>query len=344
MSVILRNHPSTLSSSTGIEDGFPPGDVEILEVKVNNNKILVSWKDPDNTVIDNTTLATWAGTILVRNDDHYPSSIGDGIIIVDSTTMNQFSNTPLEDDGLETDHTYYYRFFPYSTEGVYNNSGNLVFNATPVYISPIFSDNTWEQIIAASNSNLVPDTWNVGDEISMQLSGIYNMNIMLQIWDFNHFEKSDGSGKAHLLLGCKNVPFSDMMNTDGYNNGGWISSYASLTIMENIYNSMPDIIKSEIKEVTVEYDNGYNNRNSIKTMPDKIFIPGAREVGTAYGPNFGTRFPIFSDDNSRAKSTDWWTRSSTPSFSSDFFVIRYDGSCTSLQAHNSFGMLFCFNI
>ena len=104
---------------------------------------------------------------------------------------------------------------------------------------PIFGNNTWEQINAACQSGMIPDTWKIKDEITVTLFEPYNIKVVLQIWDFNHYEKSDGSGKAGIVLGCKHIPFTDHLSISFINGGDWETSYMSKTVMEDIYNAMP---------------------------------------------------------------------------------------------------------
>lgn len=351
MSIILRNYPTSLNSiGGGSEEGFPPGDVTIISTTVNDGQVLIKWSDPEDTIINGSTISTWAGTILVRKQGSYPSSIEDGTVVVDNTTKNAYRDTWYKDMGLTNNMEYYYRFFPYSTEGVYNNSGNLVFKATPVGVAPIFSDNTWEQIISASESDTIPDTWNVGDKISLKLSGTYNLDVELQIWGFKHFDKSDGSGKAGLLLGCERIPMQEMMNYNMTSEGGWPEYDMSKTVMENIYNSIPDNIKTHIKEVNIKYDNGYPDF-SIKTFKDKIFIPSLREVGISNRLADGTKFDIFTDDNSRKKKMinsesydNWWTRSNNKPYNASVININFLGTYIYIDISTNLGCVFCFNI
>ena len=92
-------------------------------------------------------------------------------------------------------------------------------------IKPILKDNTWEQIIAASETNSIPSTWKVGDEIDLTLSGKYNETVTLQIWDFNHYDKSDGSGKANICFGMKNLMKDKQCMDNFYFNDGVYERY-----------------------------------------------------------------------------------------------------------------------
>ena len=353
MSVILRNNSNSSSGGIGGSgDGFPPGDVDIIANSISDSEVWVKWSDPDNTIINGSTISTWAGTVLVRKIGSYPESVEDGTIVIKNTTRNIFQDIWFKDIGLTNETTYYYRFFPYNTEGVYNNSSNLVFTATPLSISGIFSDNTWAQIISAIETDTVPDTWNVGDEKTLELSGAYNMTITLQIWDFNHFDKSDGSGKANICFGCKDIYIMEQMNTINSFIGGWANMPMRNTVMQNIYNSMPYELQNAIKEVTIEYNPG--GTSNIYTCNDKVFIPSINEVGIPDTPSFGTAFPIFSDDTSRMKydmrpngSGDpdfWWTRTAYD-YSTDYFLAVYpNGYYDCYTITYTEGAVFCFNI
>ena len=218
---------------------------------------------------------------------------------------------------------------------------------------PIFGNNTWEQINAACESGMIPDTWKIKDEITVTLSEPYNIKVVLQIWDFNHYERSDGSGKASIVLGCKHIPFTDQMNISFISEGGWGASYMSKTVMEDIYNSMPSSLQNAIKTVNIGSDTGYNGESV--TIQDKVFLPSGREVGftdIAYDIIQGAKFPIFSDNNSRIKKTNngtgsadyWWLRSSHTDASDRFYYVWTDGGWDSNNAAYYHGVVFCFCI
>ena len=165
MSIIVRNNSNSLSvGSGGSGEGFPPGDINIIAYTTNDQSVQVKWSDPEDTIINGSTISTWSGTILIRNDNHYPMSIDDGILVIDNKERNKYKDDWYIDNNLINDHVYYYRFFTYNTEEVYNNSGNLIFNARPVAVPKVFAEASWDQIIKVCQTNTVPDTWNIGDE------------------------------------------------------------------------------------------------------------------------------------------------------------------------------------
>lgn len=355
MSVIVRGGASATISGASSK-GFPPGDVSSIVTTVNDGRVLIKWSDPADTVIDGSTISAWKGTLLIRNADHYPESIKDGDVVVDNTTRDKYKSTWYTDSGLTNNTKYYYRFFPYNTAKVYNDSSNLVFAAIPLSFAPTLKDNTWEQIKAASEGDAVPSTWKVGDEIDITLSGTFNETVTLQIWDFKHFDKADGSGKAGIVFGMKNLmKNTQKMNSSDTNSGGWNDTYMKKTVMQNILKSMPSNLQSYIKEVNT-YANlggGTSSTNAGRPSKDKVFLPGCTEVGFTYQSNTESNqktFPIFTDNNSRIKKQSngsgsayyWWTRS--PSYySSGYFCIVYsDGNGNGNNASDSGGVCFCF--
>ena len=343
MSIILRNYPTSLNNGAGgSEEGFPPGDVTILSTTVNDGQVLIKWSDPDDTIINGVTISTWAGTILVRNDSHYPSSIDDGILVINNTSRNAYKNTWYTDIGLTNDHTYYYRFFTYSTDNIYNNSGDLMFKAVPLSFAPILGDNTWAQIAAASESGNIPDTWNIGDEISIPLSGVYTRDsLTLQIYDFNHYDKSDGSGKAGILIGSKGIPYKAKFSEgdDWYVNYGDPKCYITSTYFPNMLSSMPQELQNVIKTVTV-YARKYSGQgDKIFTLNTKLIIPSLIEV-SAHGAavdeeSYEYNYPIFTDNASRIKTGAcgyWWLRNPANSYMEPeyHFGIEEDGDYNGL--------------
>ena len=355
MSVIVRGGASAMISGASSK-GFPPGDVSSIVTTVNDGKVLIKWSDPADTVIDGSTISAWKGTLLIRNADHYPESIKDGDVVVDNTTRDAYKNTWYTDSGLTNNHKYYYRFFPYNTAKVYNDSSNLIFAAIPLSFAPTLKDNTWEQIKAASESDMASSLWKVGDEIDLTLSGTFNETVTLQIWDFNHFDKSDGSGKAGIVFGMKNLMKDSQVltsNSSG-NSGGWNETTMKRTTIGQILKSMPSNLQNYIKEVNTYANQGGNSSSSSigKLSKDKVFLPGCTEVGFTFQSSAESgqkTFPIFTDDNSRIKkmnngagSADWWLTRSPYYGSSTSFVGVASGGYNGNIASGHFGVCFCF--
>lgn len=361
MSIILKGNNISSSNNNGIG----PGEVTNIKASQNASSIILSWTNPSNVVIDGTTLSTFDHVIIVRNEERYPMSAKDGKIVYSG------NGTTCTDSDVIKNKKYYYRFFVYDTNKLCNNNMSMIIENTFYGIDPILKNNTWSQIAAASESGIASSLWKVGDEIDLTLSGDFNETVTLQIWDFNHFDKSDGSGKAGICFGMKNLmKDKQQMTPDSivYNNVSWIKSSMRTNIMQKIFKSTASDLQPYIKEVNTYTSAGFkNSAASVGILTtDKIFIPGFTELfGAVNSTQSQTesgqyQFPIFTDNNSRVKKLSngqgyieyWWTRSPFYDSENTFLMILSDGS-TDIGSHysyntyypyNKYAVCFCFNI
>lgn len=348
MSVIMRNICGGGSGSSSSK-GFPPGDVTNIKIRSGTKCAKIKWEEPEIiSSYNGTTLSTWFSTILVRNDDHYPNSIKDGEIVLTNTERNKYKDDCFTDSNVTVDKTYYYRFYTMSTDKVYNDSSYMICKVLIREYDPILKNNSWEDIAEASEAGVARDLWNIGDEIEvnipkMTIKGlsnvpsstdtiIYNSTAIFQIWDFDHFDKSDGSGKAGICFGMKNLLIASDARMDistyQYTDGGWNNMYMKTAVMPAILKKLDQDLQNVIKEVnTYANEGGGSGNESIgRLSTDKLFIPGHTEVfgtddaGYSYLQRTESgqiQFPIFTDDNSRKKYFgndasnygSYWTRS-----------------------------------
>ena len=129
---IISNFPTgSGGSSGGSSGGLTLASVSNIKTLVSSGKVYVSWTDPEDIVLAESTLAGWSGTLLVRKAGSVPTSPRDGTIVLDSKTRNAYSSSYFCDSGLTDGVTYYYKFFPYTTANAYTESEDNEFNATP---------------------------------------------------------------------------------------------------------------------------------------------------------------------------------------------------------------------
>ena len=124
---IISNFPG--GSGTG--GGVALAAVSNISVLVSSGQVHVSWTDPSDIEVDGTTYAEWAGTLLVRKAGSMPASRRDGTIVLDSVVRDAYSSSYFTESGLTDGVTYYYKFYPYTTDGVYTDSEDDEFTATP---------------------------------------------------------------------------------------------------------------------------------------------------------------------------------------------------------------------
>ena len=185
-----------------------------------------------------------------------------------------------------------------------------------------FGNNTWEQIASASESGIIPEEWQIGDEKSVNLSSPYRgMRITFQIADFGHYDKSDGSGKAGICLVSKHIVSKvPMNNSENYSQCRSYPYTFGCDSMDMIYNALPEELQSVIKTVVVPctcLESEGSEFNVVNNHDFKIFIPSNIETNRAVGNNAmleGTLLPSFTTNSNRIKTDingtliDYWTR------------------------------------
>ena len=116
-------------------------DVSGATVSSYKTTVSLKWTDPSNATLDSVTLAEWAGTLVVRKEGSAPQNKDDGVVVVDNTTKDAYSSTAFEDSGLEYGKTYYYRFFPYTTDGAYTSGTSVSVVPKKIQITTLPSQN-----------------------------------------------------------------------------------------------------------------------------------------------------------------------------------------------------------
>lgn len=357
---------NTFTSDTGLlQTGTHVCAVDLercknITVTSKSDGIEIMWTDPEDIYFHDDLTAQWKGTKLVRKTGDYPTSVTDGTLVLDSKTRNAYSATPFKDTGVVADTMYYYCLFPYTDKAVSKNDENR-FSAELILYLPVLADNSWKQIAKVSEIGIASQIWNIGDEINLQLSGGFNETVTLQIWDFNHFDKSDGSGKAGICFGMKNLmAVTKRMNSSNTNVGGWNNTEMCNTVMQQVLNSMPAELKAVLKEVSTYASKGEGDTSGSvgKLCADKVFLPGLSELDDSWSAQNKTetnqkKFPIFTDSNSRIKrlrngsgSADYyWTRSPNHYNNYGFCNVNNSGNTyDSVVSSSEYGVCFCFNV
>ena len=125
---IISNFPGGSGSGGG---GLALSAASNIKVLTASGKVYVRWTDPEDMVVGDVTLATWAGTVLVRKAGSKPTSRRDGTIVLDSKERDKYKAAYFCDSGLTNGVEYFYKLFPYSTSNTYTDSTEDEFSATP---------------------------------------------------------------------------------------------------------------------------------------------------------------------------------------------------------------------
>ena len=237
-------------------------------------------------------------------------------------------------------------------------SFNIEFKASSTPTLPAkaaFNDMSWTDIATVSEAGKAPEYFSVGDEKKLQIG---SETYRVQILGFDHDDKSDGTGKAGITVGLKEIMTTrKIMNSSRGNVGGWKDSEIRTYVNNNVYSSLPSDLQAVIKTVNKVSDNGYEDHTTLNTTQDKLFLFSFEEVGfttsdddgqnIVYGQ--GTKYEYFSDSNSRIKylsdsASYWWLRSTDTDNIDYFCSVYYYGNAGINGAHIGGGVVFGFSI
>ena len=146
---IISNFPGGSGSGGG---GLALAAASNIKVLTASGKVYVKWTDPEDMVVGDATLATWAGTVLVRKAGSKPTSRRDGTIVLDSKERDKYKAAYFCDSGLTNGVEYFYKLFPYSTSNTYTDSTEDEFSATPNAVA--VGDVSGITLAAAGNGKL----------------------------------------------------------------------------------------------------------------------------------------------------------------------------------------------
>lgn len=217
---------------------------------------------------------------------------------------------------------------------------------------------------------------NVGDERDIEL--ITGEKITVVILGFDHDNKADGSGKAAITLGLKNLMDGDFaMNLEDTNEGGWAKSRMRTIYMQRIFKLFPEEWQNIIVPVRKRTSIGGCSQG-IAEMEDKLFLFSVAEIfsssaikesdwssisdnaemynaeGKQYAyyagligdadPDDAQELLVKRSSNASGSAYLWWLRSAHPTNSTYFHCIYYYGDVDTNPASNSRGVCFGFCI
>lgn len=222
-----------------------------------------------------------------------------------------------------------------------------------------FTTDSWATIAAASADGTASTKYKVGDEKTITLTT--GEKVTLQIWGFNHDNLADGSGKAGITLGMKNLLAATYtMNSSNTNSGGWEASRMRTTTMPAILATLPEDLRAVIKEVNKQSSEGGSNADALDTTTDKLFLFSVKEVTGANTYSLdgeGTQYDLWKTllnngalamsrikrlSNGDGNASYWWTRSAYSGNSYGFCSFDTSGSVTTSYANYSNGVCLGF--
>ncbi len=243
-------------------------------------------------------------------------------------------------------------------------------------MSASFADDSWATIasnVKAGNTS----NYHVGDEKEVDL-GTYGKH-MVRIANMSTPDECNQNGFSQSACGFV-VEFTDIITThnmnpkgdyngktynSGWNKDGWPKSQMKTFIDNDIYNSLPEELKSVI--ITTETVSGHGKEDTDNfTSPDKLYLLSAAEVwaqGTSddidcdtardktrqldYYNSKGVTTSSYASaikNNSSGSAAVWWLRSASSNTNDYFYFVHRNGICNIYIAYITFGVSPAFRI
>ena len=268
----------------------------------------------------------------------------------------------------DTEHSYEMKFT--LSDGSTINAGTLV---TPVGAPP-FADASWTKIAEISEAGNASEYFAVGDEKTIELST--GEEITLVVLGFNHDDLTDGSGKAGMTIGMKNLLATTYrINPTSTSANGWDGSEMRTSTMATLFSQLPSDLQSVIKQVNKKATAGRQS-TSITTSADKLWLLAMSEIFSAtsienstisntknYADAYkaeGTQYKYYENligdndqkdnpllikklSNGSGKAEDWWWRSPYLGTNNAFYFFGKYGNCNGNSAPETHGVCFGFS-
>ena len=350
----LYNMPNTGGGQISIALEQPVS----VDIEEGNSYVKLKWTDPNDVIVGSTTLAAWKKTVIVRKEGSAPSSVSDGTIVVESTTRNEYSETPYIDDGLVNGTIYYYGIFPCTTENVYTTTYSVSAMPSDNIINGIkivtFADGTDEEIVRMIQGHYndeinIADYWSIGDMRTIHIDAMQAnsvgeahsaQNMPIVIIGIEHDDlktEINGHTKAAITVQCKATLKNDgYINSTNTNSGGWEECARRKWCNDVFYNALSTNIRTVVKQVVKKNFKVYND-STISTTDDYCYLLSETEV---FGKNKlsvadteGDQYEYYKTESNRIKAINvdsggsvwWWVRSPSVGWDSDFCRVSNSG-------------------
>lgn len=198
-------------------------------------------------------------------------------------------------------------------------------------------ESTWEEINAASLDGSASKKWNVGDEKTITLTT--GEEITLQILGFKHDDLTDGSGKAGITFGMKNLLAATyQMNSNNSNGSGWYRSVMKTSTMVTLLSQLPTDLSAVIKTVNKSTMKG-GQATDTEISTNSLFLFSLVELNSTTNTGYkdeGTQYEYW---KTRSNGTDWIKKLSNGSGEAYVWWLRtpYTGNTKAFRGINAGG-------
>jgi len=234
---------------------------------------------------------------------------------------------------------------------------------------------TPQQVKLVADLGLASNFFNIGDTTTIQLgafthpitgASIPAQPVTFELWGVNHDDKADGTGKASLTFGMRDLLGQTVrMNLANDNGGGWNGAEMRTQFMAALLNAIPQAWRDIIVPVTkLTANNGNQGGSGTATViqsTDSVFLFSQAEISTntsSVVTGEGTIYEIWQGRGDTAAVTNayriknlsngagatqfWWVRSPVSSSATFFRAVSTTGSLSSGSASFAGGVCLGF--
>ena len=235
--------------------------------------------------------------------------------------------------------------------------------------SKSFANDSWETIAAIVKAGKAEETYNVGDEKEVTLTGDWAGTYTVRIANNTTLSECSNEGFSQTACGFV-VEFVDIitthvMNSTNTNSGGWPASEMYSFVNTDIYNTLPSDLQNVIIDTYSVSGHGRDDSTNF-TSTDKLYLLSTKEVwgkdGTSnavtndtaeaetrqldYYKNNGVTTDSYSGavKTYQGSANYWWLRAANSRQSKSFCTVNSSGDWNNDTAYYSFGVAPAFRI
>ena len=343
-----------------------PGDSATKTISVKNTGTIdtsynIVWKELTNTITNDELVIE--ATCKRLNSSNTEEGTCESIPQKEVSSNKLKSNIAIK-PGITHEYTLKLTFIDTGSTQNYNKNKSFNGKIGLEEYKNNFNTDSWATIVANVKANNI-SKYNVGDtkEVNLGTYGTHTLRVA------NTSTPSECSTAGFSQTACGFVlEFADIiiehkMNDTDTNVGGWPASIMYTFVNNDIYNSLPDDLRSGIINTNVISGHGLDDTNNF-TSTDKLYLLSPTEIwqGTStyidkdsakdltrqldYYRNSGTTVENkanVSKKNSEGSVISYWLRSSYSSLNK-FFLREIEGSCEFFTANTPLGVAPAFRI
>ncbi len=230
-------------------------------------------------------------------------------------------------------------------------------------VSTPFREESWLTIAANVRAGNISG-YNVGDtrEIDLGSYGIHRVRIA------NLSTPSECSAEGFSQSACgfvvefENIIMKSQMNTTNTNKGGWPASKVYSLLNTDLFNALPNDLKSSIIDTTVVSGHGSASGETNFTSTDKFYLLAPKEIYSDWSNTYDSTkdltrqldYYVNKDVTTSSYSgaikkygtttSYWWLRAANPISTSNFYIMNIYGRWDDTNARSSYGLSPAFRL